>query len=101
MKKITIYLLLNICFLIQNNAQFKLLTDSLKGLRNGELTCTDFDSDGDLDILTFGDDTLARSIHYFIGMMNYFLMNSMLMFSLIYMMGLLIGQTIIIMDGWT
>lgn len=45
---------------MHSNAQFTLLTDTLRGLRNGGITCTDFDSDGDLDILTFGNDTLGH-----------------------------------------
>ncbi|WP_026475174.1 T9SS type A sorting domain-containing protein [Alkaliflexus imshenetskii] len=61
MKKFTfLCFLFNICFILQSNAQFTLLTDTLRGLRNGGITCTDFDSDGDLDILTFGNDTLAN-----------------------------------------
>lgn len=40
---------------------FELLTNAIKGLRQGELTCTDFDADGDLDVLTFGNDTLAKA----------------------------------------
>lgn len=60
MKQITILLLLNICFTFQCNAQFKLLSDSLRGLMGGGITWTDFDSDGDLDILSFGIDTFAQ-----------------------------------------
>lgn len=61
MKKITfLCFLFNICFVLHSNAQFTLLTDTLRGLRNGGITCTDFDSDGDLDILTFGNDTLGH-----------------------------------------
>ncbi|MEP1095901.1 MAG: FG-GAP-like repeat-containing protein [Cyclobacteriaceae bacterium] len=40
-------------------SQFTLLTDDIRGLRQGDATWTDFDADGDLDLMTFGDDTLA------------------------------------------
>ncbi|TNJ43856.1 T9SS type A sorting domain-containing protein [Tamlana fucoidanivorans] len=53
--------LISICFIFQANAQFELSTkSSVRGLRNGTVTFTDFDSDGDLDILIFGNDILAN-----------------------------------------
>jgi len=66
MRKISLLLFVITGFISQVNAQFNVVADSLKGLRGGDLTCTDFDSDGDVDVLTFGDDTLANiySIFY-------------------------------------
>ncbi|MEP5611262.1 MAG: VCBS repeat-containing protein [Cyclobacteriaceae bacterium] len=44
---------------VQAFSQFTLLADHIRGLRQGDATWTDFDADGDLDLMTFGDDTLA------------------------------------------
>jgi len=61
MKKTLIYLLLAPFFIINSTAQFTQLPNEIRGLRSGSLTCSDFDSDGDIDILNFGNDIDAKA----------------------------------------
>ncbi|MBS2212324.1 T9SS type A sorting domain-containing protein [Carboxylicivirga mesophila] len=42
-------------------AQFEAINSNLRGLRNGDITFTDFDSDGDIDVLMIGDDIEANA----------------------------------------
>jgi len=56
-------LIIKVLFIISSfsaNGQFTYLEEDIRGLRTGGTTFTDFDSDGDLDILTYGDDTLTN-----------------------------------------
>lgn len=61
-------LLLLFAFLLvisDSQAQFTLMTDQLRGLREGAATWTDIDSDGDIDLLLFGNDIDAVSYSTF------------------------------------
>lgn len=53
-----------VVLLLGNNslllAQFTAIQTDLRGLRSGGVLWSDFDSDGNLDVFTFGDDTLAN-----------------------------------------
>ncbi|WP_439185450.1 FG-GAP-like repeat-containing protein [Carboxylicivirga taeanensis] len=43
------------------SAQFNVTSSNLRGLRNGDITFTDFDADGDIDVLMIGDDIEANA----------------------------------------
>lgn len=59
MKAVTLSVCL-LCHFSLAFGQFSLLTNDIRGLREGDATWTDLDSDGDIDLIVFGNDIDAN-----------------------------------------